>query len=401
MSPSPFRYSPSCTSTPNSSGRHWLGITRSPASPRRTLMTGQSSLIDRTAGVAGCVAGAIVAVLIILGSGNLRHFDWVLLPYALATVFCAAAIAYRYTVWLQRPPTMRYWKQGWRLFWQDARLHNMAILSGLLFDNFATQRFIGQRSHVRWVLHLCLSWGGMLAFAVTFPLVFGWIHFETPASDLQTYQVFVFGLQVAAFSVDSLQAFVAFNALNFSAVLVLIGIGLSIHRRLTEPGEIALQQFENDVLPLLLLFLVAVTGLGLTVSARWLYGHGFTFIAITHAASVIAMLLYLPFGKFFHIFQRPAQLGVAFYKRAAQSGPQAACQRCGQPYASQLQVDDLKQVLDELAFDYQYDDPAPHYQDICPACRRRLLALNQGATLQHRFGVMSPDEAAPLSQQVA
>ncbi len=364
-------------------------------------MTSNPSFIDRKAGIAGCVAGSMIAVLIIVGSGNLLHFDWVLLPYALATVFCAAAVAYRYTVWLQRPPTMRYWKQGWRLFWDDARLHNMAILSGLLFDNFATQRFIGQRSHTRWILHMCMSWGGMLAFAITFPLVFGWIHFETPASDLHTYQVFVFGLQVAAFAIDSIQAFLAFNALNISAILVLIGIGLSIHRRLTEPGAIALQQFGNDVLPLLLLFVVSVTGLGLTVSSRWLYGHGFTFIAVTHAASVIAMLLYLPFGKFFHIFQRPAQLGVAFYKRAAQSGLQAKCQRCGEPYASQMQVDDLKQVLGELNFQYQLDGAIAHYQDFCPPCRRRLLALNQGRTMHHRFGIIPTDEAVQSGKQVA
>ena len=338
--------------------------------------------IDPTAGLVGSLAAASVAGLIFLGSSNLHHFDLALLPYALASIFSAAAIAYRYAVWLQRPPTWRYWQQGWRLFWRNGLLRNTVQLAGLLFDNFATQRFIGQRSHLRWVMHLCLSWGGMLAFAITFPLVFGWIHFETPVADLHTYQVFVLGVKVQEFSVDSLIAFFSFNALNFSAVLVLVGIALSLHRRLTEPGALALQQFGNDVLPLLLLFVVATTGLGLTVSARWLYGHGFAFIALTHAASVIAMLLYLPFGKFFHIFQRPAQLGVAFYKQAARTGPQAGCGRCGEPFASQMQVEDLKQVLAELEFDYRLDGPVTHYQDICPPCRRRLLALSQARTLQ-------------------
>jgi NNP family nitrate/nitrite transporter-like MFS transporter len=337
--------------------------------------------LDRRGLLVGGGVGIAVSLMIVAGSRNLRHFDLALLPYALASVFSAAAIAYRYTVWLQRPPTWRYWQQGWRLFWRNGLLRNTVQLAGLLFDNFATQRFIGQRSHLRWVMHLCLSWGGMLAFAITFPLVFGWIHFETPVTDLHTYQVFVLGVKVQEFSVDSLIAFFSFNALNFSAVLVLVGIALSLHRRLTEPGALALQQFGNDVLPLLLLFVVATTGLGLTVSARWLYGHGFAFIALTHAASVIAMLLYLPFGKFFHIFQRPAQLGVAFYKQAARTGPQASCGRCGEPFASQMQVEDLKQVLAELEFDYRLDGPVTHYQDICPPCRRRLLALSQARTL--------------------
>jgi hypothetical protein len=48
-----------------------------------------------------------------------------------------------------------------------------------------------------------------------------------------------------------------------------------------------------------------------------------------------------------------------------------------------LQVNDLKTVLDELGFNYRFATPAGelHYQDICPACRRRLLALNQGRVL--------------------
>ena len=340
------------------------------------------SVINRNAGIAGTVAGLFVTGLIILGSRNLRYFDWVLLPYVMASIFCAAAVAYRYTVWLQRPPTKRYWQQGWRLFWRDGPIRNGIQLSGLLFDNFATQRFIGRRSHTRWLLHLCLSWGSMLAFAITFPLVFGWIHFQTPATDLATYQMFVFGMPVFQFHLESWTAFLSFNALNISAILVLIGVGLAVHRRLTEPGAIALQQFGNDILPLLLLFVVSITGLGLSVSARWLHGHGFTFIAVAHAASVIAMLLYLPFGKFFHIFQRPLQLGGAFYKRAAQSGPQAACRVCLEPFASQMQIDDLKQVLAELHFQYAFRIPGHeqplHYQDVCPACRRKLLARNQG-----------------------
>ncbi len=338
--------------------------------------------LDPKAGLASGLTATSVAGLIFVGSGNLRHFDWTLLPYALATVFSAAAIAYRYAVWLQRPPTKRYWQQGWRLFWQGGMIRNSVSLARLLLDHFVAQRFIARRSRPRWLMHLCLSWGGTLAFAVTFPLVFGWIHFETSAADLHTYQVFVLGVQLQEFSVDSLLAFVVFNALNFAAVLVLAGIALSVHRRLTEPGTLALQEFSHDVLPLLLLFAVAATGLGLTVSARWLRGHGFGVIALTHAATVIALLLYLPFGKLFHIFQRPAQLGVAFYKRAAQADVQVQCVRCHTPFASQLQIEDLKQVLAELEFDYRLDGSATHYQYVCSLCRRKLLALSQGRTCQ-------------------
>ena len=51
--------------------------------------------------------------------------------------------------------------------------------------------------------------------------------------------------------------------------------------------------------------------------------------------------------------------------------------------AIQMQIDDLKIVLDQLGFNYRFatEYGEVHYQDICPACRRRLLALNQGKTL--------------------
>ena len=121
----------------------------------------------------------------------------------------------------------------------------------------------------------------------------------------------------------------------------------------------------------------------LSVSAKFLAGDGFQFIGIAHAASVIGLLLYLPFGKLFHIIQRPLSLGVSFYKQAGNAGPGATCLRCGERYASQLHVDDLKAVLDQLGFNFRFATPEGqvHYQDICPPCRRRLLALNQGRAL--------------------
>ena len=94
--------------------------------------------------------------------------------------------------------------------------------------------------------------------------------------------------------------------------------------------------------------------------------------------TVIFTLLYLPFGKFFHIFQRPAQLSLEFYRRAGASGAQAVCLRCGSAFASQLHVGDLKDVEAALGIQYGLGDGA-HYQDVCPPCRRRTLALAQDA----------------------
>ena len=78
------------------------------------------------------------------------------------------------------------------------------------------------------------------------------------------------------------------------------------------------------------------------------------------------------------MFQRPAQLGVSFYKDAGERGEQARCVRCRQPYAPAMMVRDLAIVERELGFQYELEG-GRHYQDVCPRCRRALFGLSQGA----------------------
>src|SRR5262249_12014661 len=54
----------------------------------------------------------VLLALIFFGSRGLRDFDSALIGYAVATVFTAAALTYRYTLWIQRPPTWRYFRAG-------------------------------------------------------------------------------------------------------------------------------------------------------------------------------------------------------------------------------------------------------------------------------------------------
>jgi hypothetical protein len=92
--------------------------------------------------------------------------------------------------------------------------------------------------------------------------------------------------------------------------------------------------------------------------------------------TVIATLLYLPFGKFFHVFQRPAQLGIKLYQHAGEAGPGAACVSCGERWISQMQRNDLDEALRDLGFDYRMDAGA-NWQALCPRCRRRAIARAQ------------------------
>jgi hypothetical protein len=325
----------------------------------------------------GLGVAAILILLIYFGSNRFRHFDAALIPYTGATVFAAFGIGYRYAMWLRRPPTRTYWFRGWRLFLRPKKfLVNIGRLIQLFFADFFAQRFIEKRSHLRWVAHWLIAWGCILAAAVTFPLSFGWIHFESAATNQNLYRAFVFGVQVAQFRLGTVMAALSFNILDISAVMVLAGVALALFRRARDRGAIAVQQFAQDMMPLLLLFAISITGLFLTASTHLLHGLNYGFLSMLHAVTVVFTLLYLPFGKFFHIFQRPAQLGVQFYKDEGAAGPQAKCLRCGGEFASQMHVNDLKDV--ERALQIRYELPnGEHYQDVCPACRRKSLAMAQ------------------------
>lgn len=325
----------------------------------------------------GVFVATLLTVAIYVGSRGFKDFDTALVSYASASVFAAFGLAYRYSMWLRRPPTRLYWWRGWALFLKPKDLPgNLVHLGRLVWDNMLAQKFIEKRSPMRWTVHALLFWGCMLAAAVTFPLSFGWIRFETARDSQEMYRAFVFGLPVMNFRLGTVVAELAFNVLVISALLVLAGVFLAFWRRARDRGSLALQQFGDDLLPLILLFAISATGLLLTVSARFMHGFHYPFLSQFHAVTVILTLLYLPFGKFFHIFQRPAQLSLHFYRRAGtRSGP-AVCARCGGSFASALHIRDLKRVEGELGINYQFED-GRHYQDVCPPCRRKSLALMQ------------------------
>ncbi|HEX7898112.1 MAG TPA: MFS transporter [Planctomycetota bacterium] len=329
---------------------------------------------DRRGLLAGCAAMALVGAATFLGSENLKHYDPILLTYTFGTLFAAFGIAYRVTVWLRRPPTRVYLRRGLRLMLKGR--HAVKAAKAAVVD-MAAQRFIARRSRLRWFIHFNLAWGTMLAIAVTFPLVFGWLHFETPTGDHQNrYQVVFLSLTVMEFKLDSPIRFLIFNALNISAIMVTLGAILSIHRRLGSEAATARQQFGNDLLPLVILLAISLTGLLLTFSTHVLEGAGYQALSLIHALTVCLGMVYVPFGKFFHIFQRPAQLGVVMYREENRTGPQAACRACGESFAGALHVADLKGVLAETGV------PLGAHLDLCPRCKRRNVAA-LAAGLRH------------------
>ncbi len=355
----------------------------------------------RTATLRGLVATVVLAVLILVGSRNLTHFDAALVAYTFSILFATFGLTYRYSMWLSRPPTALYWRRGWQAFWRRGwRLRNARFWAVRFSQDILANRFILRRSTLRGTTHLLIMWGCLLAVAITFPLVFGWLHFRPVPGHLAFYEAVVFGFPAFRFPHDSVAGFFLFHGLVWSAFLVIAGVMLAMRRRMRDEGAVALQRFAEDFMPLILLFAVSVSGLMLTASYTWMKGFGFTFISILHAVTVIATFVWLPFGKFFHIFQRPAQLGVGFYKDIGRAEEQAHCRRCGHAFSSRMHVLDLIEVEKQLGYRYEIPgSPTEHYQWICPPCRRASFAMAQGLMWSGDRGgqpLAPPSELLPM-----
>jgi hypothetical protein len=238
-----------------------------------------------TPSLAGGLAAALVALAIYLGSRGLRYFDATLVGYATATVFLAFGVVYRYAVWVSSPPTRRYLRRGWQAFFSDS---------------------------------------------ATGP----------------GYTIYVLGFRTLSFDALSFLGWVVFHGLDLAAVLVLAGCGWFLWRRFRHREAITGQRFGYDFFPLIGLVAISVTGLLLTFSSWLLEGRSYDFLAIAHMATVVLTLVFIPSGKFFHVIQRPASVGVEIYKRASLARDGVfPCRRCGQPLEARAFVGDLRQTM--------------------------------------------------------
>lgn len=332
----------------------------------------------------GGLAAAVLVALIVAGSNGLKNFDSALVGYAVAIAALTYAVVARYARWLRMPSTRRYWRRGWSLF---ASWENFRRLPGLLpraiGGQLLGQGFIRRRGVVRWLGHQCLFWGVIGATLITFPLVFGWFVFKLEPGTEETYRVFVFGLATVTFDATSPLGWAIFHALDFTAVLVIAGCAVFLWRRFRDRGVIAAQRFGYDMLPLLMLVVISVTGLLLTASAALFEGSYYDFLVVVHMAAVVLALVFIPFGKLFHVLQRPASVGIQLYTEVGQREEPQACARCGEPLASAMFVRDLRATLLELGQDYALPaSPAgathlqepTHLQELCPRCKRVVRA---------------------------
>jgi hypothetical protein len=325
--------------------------------------------------VTGAVAASAVILLIWLGSNGLYNFDSALVGYAVAIVALTFAIVARYTHWLSLPATRRYWRRGWQLFasWTNFR-RLPSLLPRAVIGQLLAQGFIRRRGLARWIGHQCLFWGVMGATAITFPLVFGWLVFQREPGTGDLYRMFVFGVPTFTFDATSFLGWSLFHALDYTAVLVIVGCAIFLWRRFRDRRVIVNQRLGYDMLPLLMLLVISVTGMLLTASSMLFEGSYYDFLVILHMASVVLSLVFIPFGKFFHVVQRPASVGIQMYTEINGTTEPRPCARCGAPLASPMFLSDLRATLDELGQDYRIagasEGDAEHVIELCPRCKR-------------------------------
>ena len=102
--------------------------------------------LDKNAIVKAIIVTVVVVLLVYLGSRNFRNFDAALIPYLLGILFAVFGITYRFSVWLQRPPTKMYWQRMGKQF----AAHPGSFIR-LFFRNLVFQKIIYPRGKNRWV----------------------------------------------------------------------------------------------------------------------------------------------------------------------------------------------------------------------------------------------------------
>ncbi len=342
----------------------------------------------------GILAAAILTGLIALGSRGFHWFDAALIGYAVATIFAVAAVTYKYSFWLARPPTGRYWRRSWRLFFSYENFRRYTPLIPKAIADLFAQQFIRRRGWYRWITHQCIFWGVFLSCCITFPLTFGWLRFTQTTTGL--YQIWFFGFPLFSLPATAFFAFLLFHALDITAAILFIGLVMAFHRRFHDVALIAIQRFRFDIMPLALLMAIVVTGLALTADSTWLGGQYYWYISLTHEAVVVLWLISLPFGKFFHLIERPATVGIELYWRTGEGTAMQKCARCGENFAPVRFIQDLKKTLHDVDENYflgreragqdtmvtpeiTHSGPLSPvdqttqqlwWQDICPTCKR-------------------------------
>ncbi|WNS78423.1 hypothetical protein RRU94_00150 [Domibacillus sp. DTU_2020_1001157_1_SI_ALB_TIR_016] len=323
-------------------------------------------------------------ILSLIATRMFTHVDLNLYGYMVGTLVFIGGFFYRFISWGERPPTKIFIKKGLKLLFR----RETATTS---VDHLAVYRFIWNRGFYRWTQHLLIGWGCILSCFVTFPLVFGWMYFTMEENGY--YTIVALGMNVMTIKADGIIGFLSYNALNFTALMVITGVCMALYRRLKNMQARAEQKFIYDFLPLYLLLFVSVTGLLLTFINIFLDGKGHYAMSLIHQYSVIITLIYLPFGKLAHIPFRPLSVFAKNYRKHYGEQSMKKCKVCGDSFVSTEQSNDVREVLGANHIDFQMDDGF-HLAELCLPCRRKYRISRFSGIATHEIKARETNQNA-------
>jgi hypothetical protein len=330
------------------------------------------------------VSVASIAILTFIGSRMFTHIDLNLYGYMVGTIVFIGGFFYRFIAWGERPPTKLFIKKGLKLLFRRSTPKTS-------IDHLGTYSFIWNRGIYRWTQHILIGWGCILSCFVTFPLVFGWMYFTMEENGY--YTVVGLGIDLMRVEADGVIAFFFYNALNFTAIMVIAGVCMALYRRLKNMQARAEQKFIYDFLPLYLLLFISITGLLLTFSNVFLHGFGHPVMSLIHQYSVIITLIYLPFGKLAHIPFRPLSVLARNYREHYAEQEMKRCRVCSDSFVSKEQSLDVIQVLGINEIKYEMEEGF-HLAELCLPCRRKYRISRFSGFPTHQVKVKEANQNA-------
>ncbi|MED3562979.1 hypothetical protein [Bacillus xiapuensis] len=325
-----------------------------------------------------------LAILTFIGTRMFTHIDLNLYGYMVGTLVFIGGFFYRFIAWGERPPTKIIIKKGLKLIFRKSTAKT-AVSHLAIYD------FIRNRGFYRWVQHILIGWGCVLACLVTFPLVFSWMYFTMV--DNGYYTIVLFGMNVMKVPAEGIIAFLSYNALNIAAIMVITGVCMALSRRLKNMQARAEQKFIYDFLPLYLLLFISITGLLLTVQNVFLHGWMQPQMSLIHQFSVIVTLIYLPFGKLAHIPFRPMSVLARNYREHYGEQHMKECKVCGDKFVSVEQSKDVIQVLGVNEIEFNMEDGF-NLAELCLPCRRKYRIARFSGYPTHKVKVKEANQNA-------
>ena len=95
------------------------------------------------------MATALLVAAIVVGSRNLQNFDPALVIYTFAVIVAMWGIVYHYAVWLNKPPTRRFFERTFELMRAEGAFSSAGILTATFATHLLGQTFILKRSRTR------------------------------------------------------------------------------------------------------------------------------------------------------------------------------------------------------------------------------------------------------------